>query len=118
MEQTYEYMHVTTAMDSILVEDIGNCALQEFNDEGKQWFLLITTYLGMSKVIEFGPLSDGVIEDNGFYLSRKNIEYKEKFLDKVIQKFVENPNRMITQIEVVDEDTIIEVLDSIKNQIN
>lgn len=117
MKQTYEYMHITTAMDSICVEDIGECALQEFNDEGDQWFLVITTFLGRSKIIEFGPIRDGEIQDN-FYLSRKNIEYRETSLDKIIQKFIENPHRMITQVEIVDEELVINALDTIKEQIN
>lgn len=118
MKQTYEYMHVTTAMDSISIEDIGNCALEEFNDDGKQWFLFISTNLGRTVIIEFGPFDSGNLDDFNFYFNRRNIEYKESYIDKTIKKFVENPTRMITQVSIIDTNKIIEALDVVKEQLD
>jgi len=118
MKQTYEYMHVTTAMDSIEIEDTGNCYIKAYNDEGFFWVLFIETYLGISTIIESGPFTDECIpNENSFIFYKYSFEYKETKLDKIIDKFINNPSRIITQVFTVDEKEITECLDNLKENL-
>lgn len=118
MKQIYEYMHVTTAMDSIEIEDIGNCNITAFNDEGDVWLLSIKTKLGFSEIIETGPFDTGKTPNFNYFLYRRNsFEYKENKLDKIIEKFINSPNKFITQVLLIDNDEVITYLQNLKDKI-
>lgn len=51
MEATYQYMQNVTYMDSINIENIGECCLACYNDLGEAYYLWVTTSLGMTKVL-------------------------------------------------------------------
>ena len=52
----FNYLKTETYMDSIDIDDTGNCILQVFNDDGREWILSIETKLGWSKIKTFVPL--------------------------------------------------------------
>jgi len=43
-------------MDSVTIDDIGNVILDGFNDYGEEFFLIIRTVLGVSRILEYGPI--------------------------------------------------------------
>lgn len=100
----FQYLKTETYMDSIDLEDIGNCCLVINNDECEEWYLKIKTSLGWSECIIFGPLT---IDDDGlgynFYYSYNKFEYNEKRLYKTINDFINNPKKQITQARIIEE---------------
>jgi len=48
-------------MDSISIDNIGNCIIQAFNDDGDSFYLIIRTVLGISRIFQIGPIQDGAI---------------------------------------------------------
>ncbi len=104
MKQTYEYMHVVTSMDSICVEDIGNCNLIAFNDEGELWLLSINTYLGNTYVLEMGGIDTNINDISTYFTYKKYcFQYNEKKINGIINKFINNPQRNIIQVEEIDD---------------
>lgn len=98
MRHSFEYMHITTAMDSIEVEDIGSCCLHAFNDGGYEFWLLSKTSLGITKIVIFGFVLTSSSDISNIELSFNTINYEEKKIIKFIEKWLSSSKRMITQV--------------------
>jgi len=92
MRDSFEYVCVKQSLDSISVEDTGNVILEANNDNGYYWFLETTTMMGKTIITQFGPLRNGesLERDNGygFTYNQLQIDYSEKKLHKIIDKFL------------------------------
>ena len=53
----FEYFYTQQAVGQLNIEDLGNCAIEAFNDEGSHYYLVIKTQLGQSIVMEAGPFA-------------------------------------------------------------
>ena len=116
MQQSFEYMRVQTALDSITVENVGAVTLLASNDIGFEWVLDIKTDLGYSTIKEFGPIfRDDEITKAGFSYNRSKMDYNEGKLCKTISTFLNMPKREITQVMEIDEDTLNEKISLAKN---
>ena len=51
----FKYLKTEAYMDSIDIDDIGNCFLQIYNDDGREWLMSVKTKLGWTIVKTFGP---------------------------------------------------------------
>lgn len=114
----FEYMRISTAMDSIEVEDLGNVCLRASNDNADEWLMSIKTSLGWSEVKQFGPLKIDS-EGFGFYFnfSFQKFEYSEKRLYKLIDDFINNPKKSITIAEIISEEDFDSKLMEVSNGI-
>ena len=111
----FKYLKTEAYMDSIDIDDIGNCFLQIYNDDGREWLMSVKTKLGWTNVKTFGPfILDSNTMDSNFYYSKNELEFKEKKIYHIIDDFINNPKRQITQIFIIDEDTFNDKLSSIK----
>ena len=98
MKHTFEYMHVMTAMDSIDIEDIGSCCLHAFNDDGYEFWFISKTTLGITKIIFFGPILVDTNDIDNIELVCSTINYDEKKIIKIIEKWLTSTKRVITQV--------------------
>ena len=111
----FKYLKTEAYMDSIDIDDIGNCFLQIYNDDGREWLMSVKTKLGWTNVKTFGPfILDSNTMDINFYYSKNELEFKEKKIYHIIDDFINNPKKQITQIFIIDEDTFNDKLSSIK----
>lgn len=114
----FDYLRTTTALDTIEIEDIGNCAVNAMNDDAEEWFLIINTYEGWTETIEFGPL---VVDDDDiktyFKYDKFSSDYSEKKIGRSIDRFINDPKRMITQVFEVDKEFAKSRLNSIKDKL-
>ena len=103
---------------TLVLEDPGNCAIichGEFRD-GKlicpgDWFMIIKTIMGITTIIKWGPIEEGIVELPGAYsLIVKRMNYKELAIKKEITQYINDPSKAITAAEVIDEDTAFEKL--------
>ena len=107
----FSYLFVEQSQDSIDIENIGQVCLSVFNDEGAEYYLKIKTEYGWSKILQFGPIKSDFKElESGLYLSYSNIEYNEKRLYKIIDDFLNNDKRKVTQAFEISEDDFEEKL--------
>lgn len=95
MEATYNYLPNTTFNDSISIENIGECCLECYNDLGEAYYLWITTSLGVTKILQYGPYIDGIEPSSCFY-SFQQFSYSEMKIDKQISKFISDPRKAIS----------------------
>ena len=58
----FEYLHQIVVGDTIDIDDIGNCAINAFNDAGEEYYLVVKTVLGWTEIFEFGPIIRDVKE--------------------------------------------------------
>lgn len=111
----FNYLKTETYMDSIDIPDVGNCCLQAYNDDGNEWMMSVDTKLGWTKIKMIGPFileSDKM--DNNFYYSKNEFEFSDKKLFKIINEFINNPKKQITQIFLIDKDVFNDKLSKIK----
>lgn len=112
----YEYYMTHSANGLLNVDDIGNCAIDIFNDLGEEMVMVIDTLLGQTRILTFGPfnpdferLPDSVICD------LQQLHYSESQIGKVIRKFLNNWKFGATQAFIIDKD---EALDKCRNIID
>ena len=117
MRYRVNYLYETTSHDSVDIEDVGNVCLLVNNDLGQTWILLIKTILGITYILEYGPFYYHKNSDYVYSCFQK-IDYSEYKLAKRIEKFINDPKRVITQVQFIDEDearllikSVVEVLD-------
>lgn len=112
MNKSFDYLYQLKAQDSLEVEDIGNTCIHIFNDIGYEWFLIIETELGDSYIKIFGPFNVDI--DNyfgyGFMFNFQKKIYNEKTLSGIIDKFLNDPNKNITQAFECDKEEAYEKL--------
>lgn len=118
MQQSFEYLKVVSALDSITVENVGNVLLKAVNDHELEWFLCITSDLGFTTVKEFGPwFRDSNIARKAFNYNIETKEYNEKYLCKRISNFLNDNKREITQVFEIDEEEFYDKLIDTKENI-
>ena len=114
MQGVFDYFYVTTAEDQLTINNIGDCALEAFNDDGSCMYLIIKTNdLGITRVFEYGPIKPGSdILCKNTICNFKRLEYSDSKIDKIIKNFLNQPHRNITQAREIS------VEDVFKNCIN
>ena len=115
MQQSFEYLKVQTAMDSVTVEDTGNVVLHATNDFDLNWYLSINTDIGQTVIKEFGPIHHSLeVTKYGFNYNLERKEYNEKYIGKRINSFLNDPKREITQVEIIDQYELEENLEKVR----
>lgn len=109
MEKSYNYFETSTFLGQLDVDDIGDCTIEANNDQGLVYYLIIKTIYGITHCLETGPF---MIDFNELpkvssikYLS---FEYSDKRINKIIDSFLNDPNRGITQAKIIDEQEVYE----------
>ena len=111
-------MRMVQALDTIDIPDIGNTCINAFNDFGLEWYLIIDTHQGWTRIKEFGPLlvdTDSIA--TYFDYTMYQYEYSDKKINKVIDKFINNNKRMITQVFEVPKEQAEERLEAAKKHL-
>lgn len=100
-----QYFYERTAMNSLDIDNIGDCAIEATNDSGYCWYLVIDTKLGWVRVFEYGPILPDMHELLGSVkCSFDRFEWDDIKIKKRIREFLTNPKRKITQAELINRD--------------
>ena len=110
MQETFEYFTTKRFESEIEVSDIGNWVIRANSDTPLFCYLWIKTELGMTKVAEissiildeFGFMSDATYLKKSFAFSYFILEYDEKKISKIIDKFL-NKSNFTQAIEMTEE---------------
>lgn len=112
MKYSVDYNYAQVAISNIEIDDISNICLRAINSSNYEWYLLITTDLGITQIKEFGPcLIDSALTLNNFTYRYNEMDYIEGKICNRLDKFIQDPKRAITEVEVID-------LDEFKNKLN
>ena len=108
---TFEYLQRVVVDATIDVDNIGECAIQARNDLGEEFYLLIHTEIGWTEVIEYGPANpDITMLPRSVTYKYDRFEYNFAKLERMIDKFLNDGKRMISQASVVDVEDIREFI--------
>ena len=102
-------------MDSFSIDDIGNFVLIGNDDDNNKFYLIIRTILGISRILQIGPIEDGAATFCS--CTFRQMDYDDRKIDRMIDKFL-SQNDDITQIQVFDIKTkndLTEFTDSLPN---
>ena len=122
MQDSFDYLCVKECLDSISIGDTGNTNILANNDNASCWYLKTETYMGTTTITQFGPLVlNGNLIDRagkfGFNYNQISIEYNEKRIHKIIDKFLNDTSRQITQVIEIEEDEFLYKLEEMKRQL-
>lgn len=97
---TFDYLERVVVDGQLDVDNIGDCVILTRNDLGEEWYLLITTNMGWSEVVEYGPAHpDFDLLPNSVRQTYDRFEYNQGKLIRIIEKFLNDPKRLISQAE-------------------
>ena len=95
-----DYNLQKTYQESIDIVDIGNTALVCENINKELYYILIKTELGKTALLKMGPIfPDLETLLDGFSVSFKRIDYKEKTIEKDLMLFINDPKKRIEKVE-------------------
>lgn len=114
MKSTFDYKYEKTGLAQLVINDLGNCSIEADkviragtpNEEIISYFLIVRTLEGKMSVFEYGPTiikkdwTDGLSYDN-CYCSYYEVDYSDYKLQKIIDKFLNDPKRGITVAKTV-----------------
>ena len=112
----FEYFYTKSVNGFIDIDDIGNCAIEAFDDLGQVYYLVIRTSYGSTRIMDYGPIiADCDTLPKSTHCTYKRIEYTDAKIKKAIDNFLNNPYASITQAREIDID---EALNNCKSIIN
>lgn len=108
---TFEYLQRVIVDAQIDIENIGDCAVLGRNDVGEEFYIIIKTELGWTELLEYGPIvPDFDLLPYNYNITYSRIEYNQTKIERAIDKFLNNPKRVISQAEVVNVNDIRHLL--------
>ena len=116
----FDYFQQIATMATLDIDDVGNCAIEAYNDRGELRVLIISTVMGQTQIMEYGPILvdlEAITKDVNCSLNF--FQYSLGKIKKRIQKFLDNTYAAITQALVVDKQEALEkcisIIDYMKN---
>ena len=106
-------MYTQSSADTFTIEDVGNVCLVARNDSGDIWILVIKTLLGFCYILEYGPLNHNPLSQNYLISKFNKLQYSEYKLTKRIDNFLNDPKRMITQVDECNEEEAFSYMKSV-----
>lgn len=104
MGRIFEFDQQPVFMQNIQIDDIGNVALRCENSTGKEFYIVVKTYLGKTILLKFGPrFADLNLLTEGMELSFKKFDFKENIIEREINKYLNDGRYGINKCEIVQE---------------
>ena len=107
----FEYLQRVMVESEIDVEDPGECCIRGRNDFGEEYYLVIHTKMGLVSAYEYGPAHPDIeLLPDAVTIKYSRFEYSSYRIEKLIDKFLNDGKRFITQADVVSLEDIAENL--------
>lgn len=112
---TFEYLQRVTVDAELDIENIGDCIIRGRSDLGEEQYLITRTEQGFTEIIDYGPVDPSIdLLPFGVTLHYSRFEYNQNKICKIIDRFLNDPKRFITQAEVV---TLDDIADNIRKSL-
>lgn len=115
MDSNIKFNRQSVYVDSLCVEDIGNCALEALDNLGQYHYIIVKTVQGQSHILSFGPVIPDLDElPKSFKVEYYYTPYNDKKLAKSIQVWAMGQQRInYEQITQIDRDEALSQLPNI-----
>lgn len=105
----FEYLQRVIVDAELEVDNIGDVVIQANNDLAEEFYLIIKTELGWVEVIESGPIvPDLNLLPLNYNIKYSRFEYNQSKIERIIDKFLNDPKRIITQAKIVELEDIVD----------
>lgn len=105
----FEFNNQLVPQSLVEIDEIGEFAIEAHNDIGAYYYLVVKTTLGMSTIATCGPIVPDIeYLPKGFQIKLDIIPYKEDKLTKIINMFLNDNYKCLTEAVVVDVDTALD----------
>lgn len=103
----FEYLQRVIVDAELEVDNIGDVVIQANNDLAEEFYLIIKTELGWVEVIESGPIvPDLNLLPLNYNIKYSRFEYNQSKIERIIDKFLNDSKRIITQAKIVELEDI------------
>lgn len=104
---TFDYLQRVVVDAQLNVEDIGQCVILGRNDIGEENYLIIRTEMGFTEQITVGPVCPDVdLLPFNVSILYSRYEFNQGKIERAIDKFLNDPKKLISQAEVTTFDAI------------
>jgi hypothetical protein len=104
---TFDYLERVVVEAQLNVDDIGQCVILGRNDIGEEHYLIIRTEMGFTEQILVGPVCPDIdILPFNVSINYTRYEFNQGKIERTIDKFLNDPKKVITQAEVTSFDVI------------
>lgn len=102
--------------NTLILDNIGEFAIEAITPEGSYFYLLIKTIMGQSIIATCGPVLPGVeFLPSSFSISILKTPYNEARLKKIIDLFLNDKYRRIVEANEIDIEDAIEEFKDVKD---
>ena len=109
MQATFEYNQIRTALGMLEIEDIGNCAIRAVGIQTEEYYMVIRTNLGKSYIFNYGPIVPDLMTMPDYVgCSLTKIDYNEKRLIQLVDKWLNDSRKEIQEAEQVADTEIFD----------
>lgn len=113
----FNYLARIVSDASIDIDNIKECGIIAYNDHGEEFYLIITTALGNTRLFSQGPISpNGNISDN-VKCEYHSFATDDRKIKSFIYKWLNEKEKEITQAEEIDIDELRQKLVNIAEYI-
>ena len=97
---TFEYLQRVVVDSEIDIEDIGQCCVRGRNDFAEEFYLVVTTEMGMTTIYEYGPATPDIeVLPDKVSITCERFPYNQNRIINRIDKFLNDSKRFITQAD-------------------
>lgn len=108
-----EFNQQLTYQNYIDIDDIGQCAIEMFTEEGFNHYIVVTTSMGSTTIATCGPINNEIdLVPNGFNISLTRMDFNEQKIIKFINLYLNNKKLKINSASEID---MSQALDSFKD---
>lgn len=110
----FEFNHQLTPQSSIIIDDLGQCCIEGYNDDGEFYYLIITTSMGTSTIVTYGPVVPDIDDiPDGYNVSLIKESYDLRKLNTIVSKWL-NGRMRLTGANLVDINDATENIKDVK----
>lgn len=109
----FQFNKQEVAQNIIDIEDLGNVAIEGTNSFGDNYYLIIKTIMGRTRILKYGPINLDISEPPEVVICEySRMIYNFKKLSKIITLFLNNYQYGLINSKVID---INEALDNCRD---
>lgn len=115
MEVQFEFNQQLMPQNVIDVEELGQFAIEAWNDEGYYYYLIVRTLLGTASIASCGPvIPDVEMLPSGFNMSLDKVPYKEDKLTRTVTMWLNDRSKKLTNAKTIEISEAIEQFRDLK----
>lgn len=115
MQVSIEFNQQLMPQSVVDVDELGQFALEAWNDDGYYYYLIVRTSLGTTSIASCGPVIPDVdMLPSGFSMSLDKVPYKEDKLSRTVSMWLNDRSKKLTNAQLMDIDEAIDQFRDLK----